>query len=29
MRIIMKNNNVDVYKLYFDWCTKQNETPLK
>jgi hypothetical protein len=25
----MKNNNVDVYKLYFDWCTKQNETPLK
>lgn len=25
----MKNNNIDAYKLYIDWCSKQNETPLK
>ena len=25
----MKKNNVDAYKLYIDWCSKQNETPLK
>lgn len=25
----MKNNKVDAYKLYIDWCSNQNETPLK